>query len=328
MSYSSSFRVDTRSTLSAPVKNEIHNNHDVPDFTEFKLEAFKMNTTPDITPAPHKLRETRRAFTLYLEPNPDTPIQASLQRYQESTLLHFGPNQAHNTKPHISILNRVLIERHGSSIPWNTIVDEFIQVLDQEITKRYHGLKPPEFSGFEILDQPTRSLVMNVRVHESYSVLARGIEDRMRSKCTVLETSPMDRIHLAYNILKSISRQVLKEMKDEAEKTIELYDWLKTGGSWRLVLYEVMLESQQVVGVQHQLSEIKSWSILSNSNDSRRLLPPSSFLPVSLRIKVSFLSSWFRESISPFSSARKILDNTRQSPPLIQNDTTSKTIGL
>lgn len=291
--------IDTRSTISAPAPpTDYKDKKDVPDFTEFKLEGFKMNSSPEITPAPHRLREARRSFALYLEPNPGTPIQTSLQQFQEKTFIQFGPNQAHNTKSHLSIFSRVLIERGSDfTTKWNT-VDEFIQVVDQEVNK-YH-LKAPNFTGFEILDKPTRSLVINVRVNSNYIQLQQAIEKRMGSKCFCLESSPMTRIHLAYNVLKSLSRPALKRMKEKAEQTIDIYDWIKTGGSWRITLYEVMLESQ-VVGVQQQLIEIKSWS-LQNTNDSNFI---TSNLPVSLRIKLSYLSSWFKSPTSFLSSVVK-----------------------
>ena len=142
--------IDTRSTISAPARESASKQEDVPSFTEFKLEGFKMNSSPEITPAPHKLREARRSLVFYLEPNPDTPIQASLQQFQEKTFVQFGPNQAHSTQPHLSIIGRILIERGSEfSTKWDT-VDEFIKVIDTEIKKQH--LKPPEFTGFEILD--------------------------------------------------------------------------------------------------------------------------------------------------------------------------------
>jgi hypothetical protein len=95
-----------------------------------------------------------------------------------------------------------------------------------------------------------------------------------------------------------MSRPTLKKMKEKAESTIDIYDWVKTGGSWRLALYEVMVESQ-VVGAQHQLNEIRTWSIQPKSQDTF-----TSSIPVSLRIKLSFLSSWFT-STSSFLSSKK-----------------------
>ncbi|KAI9360599.1 hypothetical protein BD770DRAFT_384444 [Pilaira anomala] len=278
--------VDNRSTLSAP-NQQVHEG-DVPDFTTFKLEGFKMNSSTDINPSPHRLREARRSLALYLEPNEGTPIQTSFQSFQEKTLHQFGPNQAHNTQLHVSILGRVLIERGPDfSTKWDT-VNEFIEVVDEEIKKR--NLKAPNFTGFEIQDKPTKSLVINVRLNNEYQTLGRAIETRISSKCNSLLVSPMDKIHLAYNVIKSISRPTLKSIKEKAESTIDIYDWVKTGGSWKLTLYEVMLESQ-VVGVQQQLTEIRSWPIQPKHDTSF-----ASNLPVSLRIKLSFLTSWFKSS--------------------------------
>jgi hypothetical protein len=303
---------DTRSTISAPAPPTDHNKKkDVPDFTEFKLEGFKMNSSPEITPAPHRLREARRSLCLYLEPNPETPIQTSLQSYQEKTFVQFGPNQAHNTKSHISVLSRVLIERGSDfSTKWDT-VDEFLQVVDEQIQKRQ--LKAPHFTGFEILDKPTRSLVINVRVNSEYQQLVQAIQEQMGSKCASLEPSPMNKIHLAYNVLKSLSRPALKRMREKAESTIDIYDWIKTGGSWRLTLYEVMLESQ-VVGVQQQLIELKSWPIQQKQESG-----PANFLPVSLRIKLSYLSSWFKSPLGSSSFFSSGLKDKDVLPPVADN---------
>ncbi|KAI8647776.1 hypothetical protein BD408DRAFT_407799 [Parasitella parasitica] len=310
--------IDTRSTISAPARESLSKEEDVPSFAEFKLEAFKMNSSPGITPSPHKLREARRSLVFYLEPDPGTPIQASLQQFQENTFVQFGPNQAHNTQPHLPIIGRALIERGADfSTKWDA-VDEFLSIVDAEIKKQH--LKPPEFTGFEILDKPTRSLVMNIRLNAGYEQLAQEIERQMGPKCSVLESSPMNRIHLAYDVLKSISKQALKRMKEKAEETIDIYDWVKTGGSWRLTMYEVMVESQ-VVGVQHQLAELKSWPIQSNSPDFKL----SSALPVPLRIKLSFLSSWFKSSSS--STAKKVIVAQQPNNAVILRNNKSKTAG-
>lgn len=304
--------IDTRSTISAPANQEKYNDNDVPSFTEFKLEEFKM--TSSNTPAPHRLREARRSFVLYLEPNPDTPIQLSLKQFQDKTLVQFGPNQAHSTPAHVSILNRVLIERgRDFSTKWNT-VDELVNVIDQEIKSR-QLLKPPEFSSFEILDKPTRSLVINVRLSSEYQTLANNIDTAISAKCNVFELSPMDKVHLAYNLLNSISKLALKRMKDRAEEIIDIYDWVKTGGSWRIVLYEIMVESQ-VLGVPHQLTEIKSWPLQKTNTNEFKL---SNALPVSLRIKLSVLSSWFRNS-TPFSTqAKKVIFSQPTNAVVLRN---------
>ena len=291
--------IDNRSTVSAPAQKAHPQDKNVPSFTEFKLEEFKMNQSTDITPSPHRLREARRSFVLYLEPNPKTPIQTSLQAFQDKTLIQFGPNQAHNTPPHISILGRVLIERGSDfSTKWNS-VQELIDTIDKQV-KQSH-LKAPHFTSFEILDKPTGSLVINVRISPEYHTLGNTIEKKMADKCAALEVSPMDKIHLAYNVLKSISKPGLKRMKEKAESTIDIYDWVKTGGSWRIALYEIMVESQ-VVGVQHQFTEIRSWQIQSKTPDSF-----TSTIPVSLRIKLSFLSSWFTSTSSFLSSTKKVI---------------------
>ncbi|ORE18233.1 hypothetical protein BCV71DRAFT_215462 [Rhizopus microsporus] len=200
------------------------------------------------------------------------------------TLVRYGPNQAHNTPPHISILPRILIQRQETAdieSKWQTVQD-LIDCIDQQI----HSLQltVPDFAGYQILDKPTRSLIMNVKVHNDYYTLVETVESVIGPACAVLETHLLDKIHLAYNVLKSPSKVDLKKMKQMAESTIDIYDWVKSGGSWRLTLHEVMIESQ-VVGVQHQLKEVRSWPVQPR--------PPQQFadlLPVSVRIKLPWLN--------------------------------------
>ncbi|ORE08704.1 hypothetical protein BCV72DRAFT_203063 [Rhizopus microsporus var. microsporus] len=257
----------------------------LPDFSKFTLEDFNLNRgSPDITPAPHRLREARRSFLLYLEPAPDSCLHTSFVTFQEKTLVRYGPNQAHNTPPHISILPRILIQRQETADvkrKWQTVQD-LIDCIDQQI--RSLQLTVPDFAGYQILDKPTRSLIMNVKVHNDYYTLVESVELAIGPACAVLETHLLDKIHLAYNVLKSLSKADLKKMKQVAESTIDIYDWVKSGGSWRLTLYEVMIESQ-VVGVQHQLKEVRSWPVQPR--------PPQQFadlLPVSVRIKLPWLN--------------------------------------
>ncbi|EIE87081.1 hypothetical protein RO3G_11792 [Rhizopus delemar RA 99-880] len=170
----------------------------------------------------------------------------------------FGPNQAHNTSPHLSIIPRILIKkRSNTNDKWQTVQD-LIQLIDQQ-TKNLQ-LPVPDFAGYQILERPTRSLVMNIKVHNDYYMLIEAIELCIGPSCAKLDVSLLDRIHLAYNVLKSPSKSELKKMKGIAESTIDVSDWIKLGGTWKLTLYEVMVESQ-VVGVQHQLKEVHSWPI-------------------------------------------------------------------
>ncbi|KAG1050210.1 hypothetical protein G6F43_007504 [Rhizopus delemar] len=258
----------------------------VPDFSKFKLEDFSLNKkASDAAPAPHRLREARRSFVLYLEPTPGSPLHKSLLSFQEKTLIQFGPNQAHNTPPHLSILPRILIERNSTedlSAKWQT-VQHLIDSISQQVN--ILQLHVPDFAGYQVLEKPSRSLIMSVKVHDDYYALAELIQQELGSTCAVLETNLLDKIHLAYNVLKSPPKSELKKIKELAESTIDAYEWVKTGGSWRLSLHEVMIESQ-VVGVQHQLKEIRSWPIQQR--------PPQQFidlLPVSVRIKLPWLNN-------------------------------------
>jgi hypothetical protein len=301
--------IDTRSTISAPVARQVpmlHDDEKLPEFTEFKLENFKLASAS----APHRLREARRSLVLFLEPNPDTPIHSSLETFQEKTFVRFGPNQAHNNPAHISLMGRILIERGlDFTTKWKT-VDEFSAVIEEEVGRV--RLSPPDFCGFDLLDKPTKSLIIKVRLNSDYNKLAKAIEKRMKPKCSALEVRSMDKMDLAYNVLQSLSKTTLKKIKEDAEATIDIYDWVKTGGSWRISLYEVMVESQ-MVGVRQQLTLLKSWPIQPVAQSVSSYL-----LPVSLRIKLSFLSSWFKLEPPPPPPQNKVEKSTESTAVVLR----------
>ncbi|KAI8142354.1 hypothetical protein BJV82DRAFT_497426, partial [Fennellomyces sp. T-0311] len=253
----------------------------VPDFTEFKLDPFHL-TADSGTPAPHRLREARRSLALYLEPCKDTSFQQSLDTFQERSFTQFGPNQAHNASPHISVLGRVHIERGQDFLAKWHAVDEFLAVVQQELDQIAKQLPPPTFCGYEITERPSRALTMRFRVDAAYAQLAKRIEQKMKSQCAAFDIRPMDRIDLAYNVLRPMPKQTLKRMRDMAKETIQV----EIGGAWQLTLYEVMLESR-VVGVKQQVSAIQSWPVRQPPAEKQS----SSFLPLSFRIKLAMLSS-------------------------------------
>ncbi|KAG0170020.1 hypothetical protein DFQ28_011167 [Apophysomyces sp. BC1034] len=258
----------------------------VPDFTDFSLDPFHL-TSDSGTPAPHCLRETRRSLILSLEPCEGTPLQISLKQFQEQSYIRCGPNQAHNTAPHISVLGRVHIQRGPDFATKWKVVDDFVDVVEQEMERLSPKLSPPTFAGYEMTERPTRAVMMRLRVDPLYNKLARTIEQRMGSQCTALEVRHMDRMPLAYNILRTIPGPTLKKLREMAKQTIDIDDWVRRGGAWQLTLYEVMLESR-VVGVRQQIKPLRSWPIRNNEKTSPFMLP------VSLRIKLATLSSWFR----------------------------------
>ena len=307
--------VDSQSAISSPVTGSSGlastvsttatstcstNSSKVPDFTEFKLDPFHL-TADSGAPAPHRLREARRSLALYLEPCKGTSFQTSLESFQEQSFTQFGPNQAHNASPHISVLGRVHIERHeGDSTNNNNnnnyyqqqmgnnkwhAVDKFISVVQQELEPLAKQLPPPTFCGYEITERPSRALTMKFRTDSSYAELAQKIEQKMKSQCAVFDIRPMDRIDLAYNVLKPMPKQTLKRMRDKAKETIQV----EIDGAWQLTLYEIILESR-VVGVKQQVSAIQSWPVRQPSAEKRT----SSFLPMSFRIKLAMFSSWMR----------------------------------
>ncbi|KAI9251707.1 hypothetical protein BY458DRAFT_523553 [Sporodiniella umbellata] len=272
----------------------------LPDFSKFKLDDFSLNRkASQASPAPHRLREARRSFVLYLEPTHESPLYISLRKFYEKTLSQFGPNQAHNTPPHASILQRIIIERNKSndlSTKWKA-VDILVSTIDKLLnTYKLHG---PDFAGYQLLEKPSRSLVMNIKLPESYFEFANSAETELGSTCAELETNVLDKVHLAYNVLKSPPKAELKKIRDLAESSIDVYDWIKTGGSWNLVLHEVMIESQ-AVGIPHQLKQIRTWPIYQR--------PPQQFvdfLPVSVRIKLP----WLNNSSKRHSHSSSSVDN-------------------
>ncbi|KAG0166099.1 hypothetical protein DFQ28_002771 [Apophysomyces sp. BC1034] len=283
---------DTRSSFSTPgdmsssasTAATSTRSENLPDFNEFILDPFDLNGNT-AAPSPHRLREARRSFVLRLEPCEGSALHTSLKLFQEQSFVRC-PNQAHNTTPHISILGRIHIERGNEFESKWKVVDELVSVIQQEVDRHPH-LRPPSFAGYEIVERPTRSLFIRVNVNSVYSQLANAIHYRMANQCATLQVRPMDRIALAYNVLRSVPRPALQGLRDLAKETIDIEDWVLSGGSWQLTLYEVMLESP-VVGVQHQLTPIQCWRIHNNDQSS------SSMLPVSLRIKLAVLSTRFR----------------------------------
>ncbi|KAI9267989.1 hypothetical protein BDA99DRAFT_504565 [Phascolomyces articulosus] len=126
---------------------------------------------------------------------------------------------------------------------------------------------------------------MRFRTDASYAQLAKKIEQKMKSQCAAFDIRPMDRIDLAYNVLRPMPKHTLKRMRDMAKEMIQI----EIGGAWQLTLYEIMLESR-VVGVKQQVSAIQSWPVRQPSTEKQT----SSFLPMSFRIKLAMLSSWMQ----------------------------------
>ncbi|KAI8394049.1 uncharacterized protein BYT42DRAFT_542222 [Radiomyces spectabilis] len=269
----------------------------VSNFSDFHLDPFNLKTKYG-APSPHRLRETRRTFTLYLEPTETCSLGRSLQTFQDQSFSRFGPNQAHNTKPHVSILGRVHINRGMDfATKWDT-VDAFVDCVDQQIRQLQSRLTAPSFRGYSMVHRPTSSLVICVRLDPAYSFLATNIERQMKSQCHTLDISSMDRLHLAYNVLRSIPHSTMKQIRDLASSLINVRDWIQRGESWQLALYEVMLESP-MVGVQRQLRCLRSWPIQTKDKSSV-------WVPTSLRIQWAIWSKLIQNSILPPRQQKKV----------------------
>jgi hypothetical protein len=223
----------------------------------------------------------------------------------------------------------------------------------------------PTFGGYSMKDKPTRSVNMRITVPRLYTRLSQHLQlsisknylnsnirldhppsflsskKSSASLSSSFSSAPATRtnstsssssssstvqlIPLAYNVLKSISREDAQCIRSLANDWINVNRWVNgKESSWELALHEIMLESQEL-GKTQQVTTIKTWSLderdpgdSSNGTDrvdnSRALIPSpqqptqnktlppsavrsftwSSFIPTSIRIKLSVLSSRFR----------------------------------
>ncbi|KAI9490503.1 hypothetical protein BDB00DRAFT_837444 [Zychaea mexicana] len=250
-------------------------------FTEFRLDPLDAHATP-----PHQLRESCRTFTLNLEPTPGTPLAQSFKKFQDCSYSTSGPNRAHDTTPHISILGKVTITR-GDQSQWRT-ADRLHQIISQQV-QLLDMLTAPIFGGYQTISKPTRALVMHVHVDADFAKLARSIHRLMTPEQGVnFQTiPPMNRIYLAYDILHSLSPTTLSKLNTLAKETIVVDDWVLHGQDWQLSLYEVILESR-VKGIQQQAVLIDSWQLNKPQSNTA---PSTPWLSKSLRVKLAVLST-------------------------------------
>ncbi|ORZ04926.1 hypothetical protein BCR42DRAFT_428819 [Absidia repens] len=221
----------------------------------------------------------------------------------------------------------------------------------------------PTFGGYSVKDKPTRSVNMRIAVPRLYTRLSQHLQHSIskdyltsnirldhppsflsskKSSASLSSSfssapsattaspssstsSTVQLIPLAYNVLKSISREDAQCIRSLANDLINVNRWVNgKESSWELALHEIMLESQ-AVGKTQQVTTIKTWSLDDNgsvdpsgkgehhSDNSMALIPSqqqaknkilptstvrsftwSSFIPTSLRVKLSVLSSRFR----------------------------------
>ncbi|KAI8146813.1 hypothetical protein BJV82DRAFT_710851 [Fennellomyces sp. T-0311] len=212
----------------------------------------------------------------------ETAESAEEPRFQDISYASCGPNRAHDTTPHISILGRIKVTR-GDQSHWRT-ADRLQEVIAQQV--KLFELTAPVFIGYQNVTKPTRSLAMQVHVSMEYAKLARSIHRLMTPEQGVefQVIPPMNRIYLAYDILKSIPQPTLSKISSIAKDTIDVDDWVLHGQGWQLSLYEVILESR-VKGIQQQAVLIDSWQVSSSHTNA-----PSPWLPTSLRVKLAVLS--------------------------------------
>ncbi|KAI8086600.1 uncharacterized protein BX664DRAFT_282662, partial [Halteromyces radiatus] len=237
---------------------------DVPDFTEFNLDPFQLHGTAHLL-IPHGHREATRIFSLRLQPRPGTQLATSLKRFQDQSYFECGPNQAHQCLPHLSLLGKIAIDCGANySTRWQA-VDVLINMVDEEINKALlaattsRQLPPlPTFGGYCINNKPTRSVSMRVAVPRLYTELAHILQNNLKQDIT---STTIQRIPLAYNVLRSISSDDAHCIRSLANDLINVKKWVNgKESSWELALQEIMLESQDV-GKTQQVTTIKTWSL-------------------------------------------------------------------
>ncbi|SAM07859.1 hypothetical protein [Absidia glauca] len=314
-------------------------------FTDFKLDPLQLNGTSHLL-VPHQHREATRVFCLRLQPRSQTQLATTLKQFQDQTFLQCGPNQAHQSPPHLSLLGNISIDcdTHSSTARWHA-VDMLVKLVDDEIQKALlNSPKPipqPTFGGYTVKDKPTRSVNMRITLPRLYSRLSQELQQCIAkdylnshirlehppsflatrksatsisssvSKATTAPSTIIQWIPLAYNVLKSISRDDAVCIKALANDLINVNKWVNgKETSWELALHEIMLQSQ-AVGKTQQVTTIKTWSLDDNDDKedksktlvhSAPLLRPApnrpftwtSFIPTSIRVKFSVLSSRFR----------------------------------
>ncbi|KAI8336182.1 hypothetical protein BC941DRAFT_428541 [Chlamydoabsidia padenii] len=335
-------------------------------FTEFKLDPLQLNGTSHLL-VPHQHREATRVFSLRLQPRPQTQLANSLKQFQDQSYLQCGPNQAHQTPPHLSLLGNISVDcdTHSFTTRWQA-VNVLIKLLDEEIEKAFttattttpKPLPQPTFGGYNIKDKPTRSVNMRITVPRLYTRLSQHLQqiiakdNKIRlehppsflttrkssaslsstfsSTTTSASTSQsssatLQWIPLAYNVVKSISRDDAFEIKTMANDLINVNKWVNgKESSWELAMHEILLESQAVGKTQQATTTIKTWSldngsfldqgkdsggdtsnkaliktmahdpILRRNTTAPRQFTWTSFIPTSIRVKFSVLSSRFR----------------------------------
>lgn len=314
-------------------------------FTDFKLDPLQLNGTSHLL-VPHQHREATRVFCLRLQPRSQTQLATTLKQFQDQSYLQCGPNQAHQSPPHLSLLGNIAIDcdTHSSTARWHA-VDMLVKLVDDEIQKALLTAAPtpvpqPTFGGYTVKDKPTRSVNMRITLPRLYSRLSQDLQNLIAkeylsshirlehppsflatrksatsisssvSKATTAPSTIVQWIPLAYNVLKSISRDDAVTIKAMANDLINVNKWVNgKETSWELALHEIMLESQ-AVGKTQQVTTIKTWPLYNDDDDeaiktlvhSVPLLRPAphrpftwtSFIPTSIRVKFSVLSSRFR----------------------------------
>ncbi|KAI7848128.1 hypothetical protein BDC45DRAFT_524373 [Circinella umbellata] len=275
-------------------------------FTEFQLDPLDANHT-----SPLDKVESCRTFTFCLEPVSGTLLEHSLKRFQDVSYVNCGPNRAHDASLHISILGKIQITR-GQQSHWRT-ADRLRQVIHQQV--QLFNMTPPLFVGYQTVSKPTRALAMQVHVDAEYAKLARSIHRLMTPEQGVKfqNIPPMNRIYLAYDILKSIPSTTLSQLLGLAKQTIDINDWVLHGHGWQLSLYEVILESR-VKGVKQQTVLLDSWEL-----NKPEMNTPSPWLPKSLRVKLAVFSA---RCFGPPQSS--ISSSTQNSSSFVDNNNKDK----
>ncbi|KAI8064508.1 hypothetical protein BC940DRAFT_305899 [Gongronella butleri] len=251
---------------------------DVLKFKEFNLNPLEVTGTEHLL-IPHQHRDTTRVFNLCLQPIPGSPLANSLKKFQDKSYIACGPNQAHQSPPHLSLLGHIPIERLDDYARKWQHVDTFQAIVKDEVKRVLSAsgelaasaaLPMPTFGGYMIKDKPTRSVAMRVAVPRVFMELANAIHTRLISDldmklehpCAPVPSSStaIQRMPLAYNVLHSIDKHDAQRIRDMANDTIDVKPWCNKDLCWELSLQEILLHSQ-VVGEAQQVRVIKTWPL-------------------------------------------------------------------
>lgn len=196
----------------------------------------------------NKFLEIMSQFILYLQPSNDTALWTCIQEFYKVTKMQFGPNEAHQYHPHISLTGF-----------WN--VSDVDRQPDQYYIEFISPLVPPTI---QVTVQPpllvakgsTQSLILPVETDSTIKSFPSRVLNLKMMGCDPIRVKNVDHISLAYGpgfvADTKLVHLASERISTEAIKCQE----------WDLVLYERIFKSKDL-DVPHQFREIKSWKLVN-----------------------------------------------------------------